>query len=265
MKKLLEIVNLSISYGNRPTVKNVSLHLREGEIHCLVGGTGSGKSTVLHAIAGISSKAVTVTGGEILFDGAALLAKTESERRSLLGSRIALIFQNPEAYFDSLMTIGDQFTEFLQHIQPGLSKENCLKISTEALRKMRLDDPARLIRLYPFELSGGMLQRCSIAMAMLTKPKLLLADEPTSALDIVTQAKILGELKLLNQETGTAILMVTHNMKVAETLADTVSVMHNGEIVETGATDLVLHHPVHSYTKELIRSLPTMEEARLID
>ena len=102
-------------------------------------------------------------------------------------------------------------------------------------------------------------------MAMLTKPKLLLADEPTSALDIVTQAKILGELKLLNQNTGTAILMVTHNMRVAETLADTVSVMHEGRIAEAGPVDQVLYHPANAYTKELIRSLPTMEEARLID
>ena len=102
-------------------------------------------------------------------------------------------------------------------------------------------------------------------MAMLTKPKLLLADEPTSALDIVTQAKILGELKVLNKNTGTAILMVTHNMKVAETLADTVSVMYSGKIVESGDTQTILHHPSNDYTKELIRSMPTMEEARLIE
>ena len=265
MKKLLEIEDLSISYGNKPTVNSVSLQLDEGEICCLVGGTGSGKSTVLHAIAGISSKAVRITGGSIIFDGTDLLGLREMERRALLGNRIALIFQNPESYFDALMTIGDQFTEFLRHMEPGMAKEECLKISSKALQEMRLDDPERLLKLYPFELSGGMLQRCSIAMAMLTKPKLLLADEPTSALDIVTQAKILGELKLLNQNTGTAILMVTHNMRVAETLADTVSVMHEGRIAEAGPVDQVLYHPANAYTKELIRSLPTMEEARLID
>ena len=146
-----------------------------------------------------------------------------------------------------------------------MKKEICLEVSARALREMRLDDPERLLKLYPFELSGGMLQRSSIAMAMLTKPKLLLADEPTSALDIVTQAKILGELKVLNKNTGTAILMVTHNMKVAETLADTVSVMYSGKIVESGDTQTVLHHPSNDYTKELIRSMPTMEEARLIE
>ena len=263
MKKLLEIEDMSISYGNKPTVKNVSLQLDEGEICCLVGGTGSGKSTVLHAIAGISSKAVRITGGSIVFDGIDLIGLREMERRALLGNRIALIFQNPESYFDALMTIGDQFTEFLRHMEPGMAKDECLKISAKALQEMRLDDPERLLKLYPFELSGGMLQRCSIAMAMLTKPKLLLADEPTSALDIVTQ--ILGELKLLNQNTGTAILMVTHNMRVAETLADTVSVMHEGRIAEAGPVDQVLYHPANAYTKELIRSLPTMEEARLID
>ena len=265
MKKLLDITNLSISYGNKPTVKGVSLRLDEGEIHCLVGGTGSGKSTILHAIAGISSKGVHITAGTIVFDDTDLLAVDEKKRRQLLGSRIALVFQNPESYFDSLMTVGDQFVEFLQYRNPAMKKEICLEVSARALQEMRLDDPERLLKLYPFELSGGMLQRSSIAMAMLTKPKLLLADEPTSALDIVTQAKILGELKVLNKNTGTAILMVTHNMKVAETLADTVSVMYSGKIVESGDTQTVLHHPSNDYTKELIRSMPTMEEARLIE
>ena len=265
MKKLLDITNLSISYGNKPTVKGVSLRLDEGEIHCLVGGTGSGKSTILHAIAGTSSNAVHLTAGTIVFDDTDLLAVDEKKRRQLLGSRIALVFQNPESYFDSLMTVGDQFVEFLQYRNPAMKKETCLEVSAQALQEMRLDDPERLLKLYPFELSGGMLQRSSIAMAMLTKPKLLLADEPTSALDIVTQAKILGELKVLNKNTGTAILMVTHNMKVAETLADTVSVMYSGKIVESGDTQTILHHPSNDYTKELIRSMPTMEEARLIE
>lgn len=265
MENLLEIVDLSISYGDRPTVRRATLSLKEGEIRCLVGGTGSGKSTILHAIAGISSKAVRITNGQIIFEGTDLASLSDEERRKLLGNRIAIIFQNPESYFDALMTVGDQFTEFLRHIKPQMPKEECLCISADALREMRLDNPERLLKLYPFELSGGMLQRCSIAMAMLTKPKLLLADEPTSALDIVTQAKILGELKLLNQATGTAILMVTHNMRVAETLADTVSVMYNGAIVEEGDTEDVLHHPDHEYTRKLILSLPKMEEARLID
>ena len=124
--------------------------------------TGSGKSTVLHAIAGISSKAVRITGGSIVFDGTDLLGLREMERRTLLGNRIALIFQNPESYFDALMTIGDQFTEFLRHMEPGMAKEECLKISAKALQEMRLDDPERLLKLYPFELSGGMLHAAAL-------------------------------------------------------------------------------------------------------
>lgn len=265
MNDLLSVKNLSVAYGENTTVRNVSLRLAEGAIRCLVGTTGSGKSTVLHAVAGLLGAGARITGGSIVFCGEELSDATPSRMRELLGNRIALIFQNPENFFDPIMRIGDQFAEFLKYHDSSLQNAECADMTVKALAEMRLEEPERLLSLYPFELSGGMLQRCAIALAMLSKPRLLLADEPTSALDIVSQAKILGELKRLNRETGTAILLVTHSMKVATALDGLVSVMHDGEVVEEGFARDVLSQPKAAYTKELIHSLPDIEEMRLVE
>ena len=265
MSKLLAVQNLCLAYGGRPTVKNVSLSLEAGEIRCLVGATGSGKSTVLAAVAGTLGAGARIMAGSIKLAGRELLGLPDKDRRHILGREITLIFQNPENFFDPIMRLGDQFTEFLRYHSPDMPLSAARHLAAESLGAMRLENPERLLALYPFELSGGMLQRCAIALSMLANPKLLLADEPTSALDIVTQKKILAELKKLNAETGTAILMVTHSMKVAAAIADTISVMHDGCLIESGCARDILTAPRAQYTKELLAALPRLEEMRLVD
>ena len=255
---VLQIKNISISYQNRPTVKNLSLQVAPGEILGIVGESGSGKSTLLKSILGLLGDGGKVTDGQILFDGKSLQTMSPKALQQIRGKEIALIFQHPEASFDPTVRIRRQFYECAK-IHGMSSKTETDDRIRQLLKDMYFEDPDRILDMYPFELSGGMCQRVAIAMAMLHKPRLLLADEPTSALDVTVQAQVVHALMELRKNTGCAILLVTHNMGVAAHMSDRIGVMRQGELVECGECKKVLHTPEHDYTKALIRAIPKMD------
>lgn len=255
---MLEVKGLSVSYGKNPTVKNISFMVHTGQIIGLVGESGSGKSTVVRSILGLLPKNGRIISGDILFQGESLTGLSRKDWIGIRGSRISMIFQHPRHSMDPVQTIGSQFYECMHAVQ-GTNKQDSLKKASGLLRELHLADPERVLKSYPFELSGGMCQRAAIAMAMANNPQLLLADEPTSALDVTVQAQTIDVMMELRQKYDTAILLVTHNMGVIARMADMVGVMYQGELVEWGTRTEVLKNPVHPYTRALIRAIPTMD------
>lgn len=252
---LLEIRNLHLCYGDAQAVlRGVSLDVAEGEIVCLVGESGSGKSTLLRAIPGLLPPSARILSGDVLFDG-----HPTGRNWPILGRDVGLIFQHPAQFFDPICKIGTQFDEMLR--AHGMhSRSERRKIAIRALTELYLPDEQRVLASYPFELSGGMMQRAALAMAMCLSPKLLLADEPTSALDALTQAQAVAQLIELNRRKGIAILLVTHDIAVAEALSDRIGVIYRGELVEFGAREQIIHFPRHPYTQKLLDSILRWEE-----
>lgn len=259
--ELLEIVNLHITYqGKKEAVKGVSFTLRDGEILAIVGESGSGKTTVIRSLIGLLPPGGEITGGTIRFRGADLTDR--GELKKVRGSSIAMIFQDAGAYLNPKRRIRSQFLDFLRFHDKTLTKEEALLLAGEMLRKTHLNDPERVLHAYPFQLSGGQRQRVGIAMAMSQNPALLLADEPTSALDVTVQAEVVREMMHLRDETGAAIIIVTHNMGVASYMADRIAVMKDGEMVEYGTREAVIERPQHAYTKALLASVLELEDDR---
>jgi len=254
---VLSIENLCISYGNIPVVHNVSLEVADGEIVAIVGESGCGKSTTLQAILGLDSNA-EITGGSICFDEKNLTAMKKKELRQVRGLEIAMIFQNAALAMDPMKTIGHLFYESVHVHRAKAKKEECLKSAEALMKKIQLEDTERILKSYPFELSGGMCQRIAIASAMMNQPKLLLADEPTSALDVTAQAEVVRLLKSMRDEMGTSILVVTHNMGVVAQMADKVAVMYGGTVVEYGTAKEIIEKPEHPYTQALLEAIPKM-------
>lgn len=253
--RLLEIRNLHLSYGGaEDALRGVSLDVAEGEIVSLVGESGSGKTTLLRAVPGLLPPSASVRSGEIIFDGRPV-------RRGwpILGRDVGMIFQHPAQFFDPICRIGTQFHEMLR-AHGVRSRSERREIAVRALTELHLPDAQRVLTSYPFELSGGMMQRTALAMAMCLSPKLLLADEPTSALDARTQAQAVAQLAELNRRKGTAILLVTHNIAVADALSHRIGVMYRGELVEFGAREQIVHFPHHPYTQKLLDSTLRWEE-----
>ena len=252
---LLEIRDLRLRYGSaEDTLSGISLDVAEGEIVSLVGESGSGKTTLLRAIPGLLPASAKMCAGEIFFDG--LPTNREWPR---LGRDVGMIFQHPAQFVDPICKVGAQFDEMLR-ANGVRSRSMRREIAVRALTELHLPDAQRVLASYPFELSGGMMQRAALAMAMCLSPKLLLADEPTSALDTLTQAQAVAQLAELNHCKGTSILLVTHNMAVADALSNSIGVMYKGELVEFGAREQVIHSPRHPYTKKLLGSTPRWEE-----
>ncbi len=250
---LLDVRNLTISYGGKKAVCDVNFRLKRGEILVLAGESGSGKSTILKAIIGLLGQGVGE--GEILFEGTDVLKLKKEERRKLAGNEIAMIFQNAGASFCPVRTIKSQMYEsVLAH--RACSYEEFIKKAASLLEKMQLS-PAVLDE-YSFRLSGGMAQRVGIAAALLLEPKLILADEPTSALDALTQVRVAKELMALRLKTGAAMLLVTHHMGLSYYMADHIFIIRCGEMIEQGTRDEIFHHPQKAYTKELIASVPKL-------
>lgn len=254
---MLEVKNLCVSYGKIPTVKDVSFVVPGGQIVGLVGESGSGKSTVSHSILGLLPRSGEITSGEILLQGENLTHLNRKEWKNIRGSRISMIFQHPERSMDPVFTIGAQFCECMNAVR-GTNKKDALKRAEKLLRDLHFEDPERVLKSYPFELSGGMCQRVAIAMAMANNPGLLLADEPTSALDVTVQAQTIDVMMELREKYGTSILLVTHNMGVLAKMADMVGVMYRGELVEWGTRTEILKSPAHPYTRALIGAIPSM-------
>lgn len=256
--KLLTVEKLNISYGSEPVDAEISFSLKRGEILSVVGESGCGKTTLLKALLGLPDFGACVTGGHITFDGTELTALDERSRKKLLGDRIGMIFQDPGAAFNPIRSYKKQLAEMLKS-HGRFSREDSYKDVLECFEKLGLPDGKRILDSCPYEMSGGMNQRISIAAAMLLKPELLLLDEPTSALDVTTQKTVVEELLKLRDLTGTAMIIVTHNLGIAAKMADVTGVMYAGRIVEYGVTRKVLNSPVHPYTKSLVAAIPTID------
>ena len=260
---MLEIKNVTISYGDRPTVKKFSMSLKKGEIASIVGESGSGKTTVIRAVLGLLPGGGKVTEGDILFEGKSLLENTAEEWRNLRGTDMSMIFQDSGAMLNPIRKIGSVFVEYIR-THEKISRKAAWEKGREMLEQMRLPSSDNIMKSYPFQLSGGMRQRVGIAMAMTFQPKLLLADEPTSALDVTTQAQIVRQMMELRDEWGTSIIMVTHNLGVAAYMSDQILVMKEGKIADTGSRDQILKGGRSIYTQELLEAVPSLGGDRYV-
>ncbi|WP_181369355.1 ABC transporter ATP-binding protein [Eubacterium ramulus] len=258
MSNILEYRNVDIHYGKKQVIENVSLSMKPGEILGIVGESGSGKSTLIRAAMGLLGEGGTVTQGQILYQGTnTTIDMTQihgEEMRRLRGAEIGMIFQNAGASLCPIRTIEEQLYEaVLEH--ESISKGEIRDRALELFEQLRFTNGEQILKSYPFEFSGGMNQRVGIVLAMVLRPRLLLADEPTSALDVTVQLQVLREMKKLRDMYGTSIVLVTHNIGVVNYLADHVAVMHQGKLVEYGTKEDVLNHPQDAYTKKLIGSV----------
>jgi oligopeptide/dipeptide ABC transporter ATP-binding protein len=260
---LLDVRDLSIHFlsGGRvnKAVDGVSFTLRKGETLGIVGESGSGKSALSRAIMRLlPSPPTRYAGGEILFDGQDLLAVPENEIRKIRGKKISMIFQEPMVSLNPLMTIGYQISEALI-LHEGLSSREARERAIEMLTQVRIADAERRFDQYPHEMSGGMRQRCMIAIALACQPELLIADEPTTALDVTIQAQVLRLIVDLKTRLGMGVILVTHNFGVINQVADRVVVMYAGSIVETASKSTILRSPRHPYTEALLGSVPRLD------
>ena len=257
---MLEVKNLRVHFNDaapdRYAVDGISFRVKTGGILGIVGESGSGKTVTAMAISGLLVRRDCSYEGEVLLDGKEILHCDREEMRKLQGEDIGVIFQEPMSSFDPVMKVGKQVEESLLVHRPEMSDADRKKAALKALADAELDDPEAVYDKYPHELSGGMLQRCMIAAAIIHDPKLLLADEPTTALDVTIQAQILELLKKINKSTGMTILFISHNMQVIRKLSERVIVMQRGKIVEEGITEEVFFHPRHPYTQHLIACIP---------
>lgn len=255
MKPLLEIKNLNINYKNSiKAVKNVNLTLEDNQIISIVGESGSGKSTLIRAILKLLPTGGEIESGNIFFLEKDILTLNKKQLNKLRGKDIGMIFQDPNSTMDPIKTIEKQFTEYiLEH--NNISKKEAIDLAKKYLLKLSLTDIDRVLKSYPFELSGGMKQRVAIAMSMAQSPRLLLADEPTSALDVTVQAQVIQELKKIRENFKTAIILVTHNMGVASYISDKIAVMKDGELIEFGDKEQIINNPQKEYTKLLLNAV----------
>ena len=255
-REILNLKNLSVSYGDINILKDIDLSLKEGEILGIVGESGSGKSTLIKSIMGILDENASIDG-EINFEGKDLTSLSLKDYRKIKGNEISMIFQNPTEYFNPTRKISKQFIETIRS-HNDISKQEIQKKAINTFKFLGLQDGKKIWNSYPFELSGGMNQRVAIALSIMLEPKILLADEPTSALDVTVQAQVVKELLKLRQELNTSIILVTHNIGVASYMADNIGVMYGGRIIEYGESEELINNPKHPYTKMLINSVPVI-------
>lgn len=267
MSNVLEIRDLRVRYrvGRRrvEAVRGIDLDVPAGEIVALVGESGSGKSSVSQAIIRRLAENGTAVGGSIRFDGQDLLRLPMRRMRAIRGGGIGFVPQDPNSSLNPTMRIGEQIAEGMR-LHLGLSRDAAMRRAVEILGEVGLSHPEARARQYPHELSGGMQQRVLIGIAWSCSPRLVIADEPTSALDVTVQRRVLDQMQQLAAERGTAVLMVTHDLGVAADRAAHVVVMRHGEVVESGPTADVLHHPRHAYTRSLVDAAPGLSSIRLV-
>lgn len=253
---LLSVRDLSVSFAGKPVVQSVSFDMAAGEKLALVGESGSGKSVTALSLLRLVGDARL--SGQALLDGRDLLRLSEREMQAVRGGDIAMIFQEPMTALNPLMTVGDQVAEVLQ-LKQALSKAQAHRLAVELLATTGIPEPARRAQSFPHQLSGGQRQRAMIAMALASRPRLLLADEPTTALDVTLRGQILDLLADLQRQTGMAVLMITHDLNLVRRFADRVAVMERGRLVEQGAVAEVMQHPQHAYTRKLLASKPVRD------
>jgi ABC-type glutathione transport system ATPase component len=253
---ILTVEDLSIGVASGPPiVQQLSLSIRAGEVLGVVGESGSGKTLTAYAIAGLLPAPLTQQGGRICLEGRSLAALTASERRSLAGARIGMVFQDPLSSFNPVRTIGSMLIESAVRHR-GLSRSSARDVAIAALAAVRLPDAERLVDAYPHQLSGGQRQRAMLALARLNAPVLLIADEPTTALDPTVQLQILALLKA--SAAASALLLITHDLAVAGAMCDRILVMHRGQCVEQGEARRILEAPQHQYTQRLLAAVQSL-------
>lgn len=262
---LLSVRNLSIGFHTRAgtihAVTDVSFDLHTGETLGIVGESGSGKSVTCSSLMGLLPQppACISTSSRALFNGCDLLHLPDKQLARWRGSLLSMIFQDPMTSLNPCMTIGDQVAEPLViHHRMGWKEARALAI--EELARTGIPDPEERARCYPHEFSGGMRQRVMIAMALITRPKILIADEPTTALDVTVQKQVLDLLRQRQQELGTAIILITHDLGVVNAYAHRIQVMYAGSIIESAPAQELLEHPLHAYTRSLLASMPARQQ-----
>ena len=263
--RLLEVKNLKTYFdsdeGVVKAVDGVSFHIDKGETLGVVGESGSGKSvTSLSTMRLIPQPPGRFADGEIIFEGQDLLKKSEREMRRIRGNEISMIFQEPMTSLNPVYTVGDQIAEAIV-LHQGKTRNQAMKLATEMLDLVGIPEPAKRVKNYPHQMSGGMRQRVMIAMALSCGPKLLIADEPTTALDVTIQAQILDLMRKLQQEIGMSILFITHDLGVVAEIADRVVVMYAGRAVEEADVESIYARPRMPYTGGLLNSIPRVDKA----
>ncbi|HEX3818747.1 MAG TPA: ABC transporter ATP-binding protein [Candidatus Sulfotelmatobacter sp.] len=255
---------ISVRYGDKPAVlRDVELDVRRGEVLGLIGQSGSGKSTLAMAILGLLDRRRISIDGTIAFEGTDLLTLREGELRDLRGRKIALVLQSPLSSLNPALRIHTQLKEAWRAHATG-SKEDCNHAICAALESVSLPSTDEFLRKHPSQMSIGQAQRVLIAMAVLHRPALLIADEATSALDVITQSEILALFRELNRNSGMSILYISHDLASVAGICDRITILHEGQIVETGATEQVLLRPQHEYTQRLMAAMPKMPHAPAI-
>jgi oligopeptide transport system ATP-binding protein len=247
-------VSFSTPEGEVQAVDNLNLSISPGEHLAIVGESGSGKSQTFLGALGLLARNGRISG-EVLFQGRNLATMKPKELDTVRGKDITMVFQDPMTALNPVLRISRQLTEIVE-VHTGASKSEASRQSLEMLAKVGIPDPEKRFHVYPHELSGGMRQRVVIAMALLNKPKLLIADEPTTALDVTVQAQILDLFRKLTSEMGAALVIITHDMGVVAGLADRVAVMYGGRLVEEAPVDAIFETPRHRYTEALLDSIP---------
>lgn len=259
MGNLLEIRNLHTNFyihaGTVQAIRGVDIDLDRGEAIGIVGESGSGKSVTMMSVLRLLDSNGKVTEGTINFDGKELTQMSNDEIRKIRGNEIGMIFQDPMTSLNPVYTIGYQLTEPLMEHR-GMNRSQANKVAVEMMKKVGIPSPEKRLRQYPHEFSGGMRQRVMVAMALICEPKLIIADEPTTALDVTIQAQILELMKKLKDETGTSIILITHDLGVVADVCSRINVMYGGTLVEKGSVDDIFYRPRHPYTVGLLNSVP---------
>jgi len=260
---LLEVRNLRVGIRRRreffPAVDGVSFSIGAGEITGLVGESGCGKTLTSLAVPGLLPEGVELVGGEVVFNGARLNGLPERELCAVRGKDIAMIFQEPLDSLNPLQKVKTQVIEPLL-LHGEKNRKEALQKVLAVMESLNLSEPERILEMYPHQLSGGICQRVMIALAVITGPKLLIADEPTTALDAQTGGQILALLKRVNHTRGTAILFISHDLRLVRRFCGRVMVMYAGKLVEEGSAEDIFSHPLHEYTKGLLGALPGKEK-----
>jgi peptide/nickel transport system ATP-binding protein len=255
MTPILSVNNLAVRFGPTIAVRDASFTVHKGETHCIVGESGCGKSVTSLAIMNLLARNGRRSAQSMTFAGEDLLACSDRQMEAIRGNRIAMIFQEPMTSLNPSFTIGSQMAEVLIRHR-GVSRAEALERAVSLMQRVGITAPDMRLGQYPHQLSGGLRQRVMIAMALMCDPELLIADEPTTALDVTVQAQILRLLAELKQELGLGILLITHDLGIVARVADHVSVMYAGEVIESGRTHEVFAHPAHPYTRGLIDCVP---------
>ncbi|MDR2255702.1 MAG: ABC transporter ATP-binding protein [Arthrobacter sp.] len=248
-------VELMTAVGVLRAVDRVDLRLEHGQTVTIIGESGSGKSTTAMSLLGLLDEGLAVNSGTASLLG---VDAVEDQRgiAALRGRRVSLIPQDPMSALSPVHTVGAQLRQAVRRGSPGTSRAKAADIAVELLESVRIPEPATQVRKYPHQFSGGMLQRILIAIALAAQPEVLVADEPTSALDVTVQASVLDLLLELQENTGVAILMITHDLGVARLMSDTIHVMRRGRFVESGPAEQIVHHPQEEYTRTLLAAVP---------